>query len=51
MKKKIEQEAANSIKYYAGVAAGIGAIPVPCSDAVLLSGLQIKMVKDIFEKR
>ena len=50
MNNKFEIEAANTIKYYAGVAAGIGAIPVPCSDAVLLSGLQIKMVKDIFEK-
>ena len=46
----IENEAASTIKYYAGVAAGIGASPIPCSDAVLLSGLQVKMVKDIFRK-
>ncbi len=36
------------IKYYAGVAAGIGASPLPMSDAVLLTGLQVKMTADIF---
>lgn len=47
---RVENEVAGTIKYYAGVAAGIGASPIPCSDAVLLSGLQVKMVKDIFGK-
>lgn len=37
----------STIKYYAGAAALIGASPVPGSDAVLLTGLQTKMMNDI----
>ena len=37
----------DTIKYYAGAAAAIGASPIPGSDAVLLSGLQMKMTRDI----
>ena len=36
------------IKYYAGAAATIGGSPIPMSDAVLLTGLQVKMTADIF---
>lgn len=35
------------IKYYAGAAAAIGASPIPGSDAVLLTGVQTKMMYDI----
>lgn len=44
-----KQEKADSrIKYYALTAAGIGASPIPMSDAVLLTGLQVMMASDIF---
>ena len=45
---KKEERANNRIKYYALVAAGIGASPIPMSDAILLTGLQVKMASDIF---
>lgn len=38
-----------TIKYYAATAAAIGASPIPCSDAVLLTGVQVKMMHDIFK--
>ena len=37
------------IKYYAGTAAAIGASPIPGSDAVLLTGVQTKMMHDIMK--
>lgn len=45
---KKEEKAKKRIKYYAGVAGGIGASPIPMSDAVLLTGLQVQMASDIF---
>lgn len=45
---KKEESVQKRIKYYAGVAAGIGASPIPMSDAVLLTGLQTAMAQDIF---
>ena len=39
----------STIKYYAGAAAAIGASPIPCSDAVLLTGVQTKMMHDIMK--
>ena len=39
----------STIKYYAGAAAAIGASPIPCSDAVLLTGVQTKMMYDIMK--
>lgn len=44
---KVTEEVKGTIKYYAGAAAAIGAAPIPGSDAVLLSGLQMKMTRDI----
>ena len=43
-----EEAVQKRIKYYAGVAAGIGASPIPMSDAILLTGLQTAMAYDIF---
>ena len=43
-----EGKANDRIKYYAVGAAAIGASPVPGSDAVLLTGLQVAMASDIF---
>lgn len=45
---KKDDEAKSHIKYYAGIAAGIGASPIPISDAILLTSLQTKMASDIF---
>lgn len=43
-----EDKANSRIKYYAVTAATIGASPIPMSDAVLLTGLQVTMASDIF---
>lgn len=43
-----EEKVQSRIKYYTVAAAGIGASPIPMSDALLLTGLQVKMVADIF---
>lgn len=40
--------AKNRVKYYAGAAAAIGAAPIPGSDAVYLTALQMTMTADIF---
>lgn len=40
--------ATSRIKYYAGTAAAIGGSPIPMSDAVALTALQITMTADIF---
>lgn len=45
----ISKDVRASIKYYAGVAAAIGASPIPCSDATLLTGVQVKMTRDIMK--
>ena len=45
---KKEETANNSIKKYVGLAAAIGASPIPMSDAVLLTGLQVSMASEIF---
>ena len=45
---KKEENANARIKYYAITAAGIGASPIPMSDAILLTGLQVAMASDIF---
>lgn len=45
---KKDDKAKSRIKYYAGLAAAIGASPIPMSDAILLTGLQTKMASDIF---
>jgi len=50
-KKNLEikqQSAEPRIKYYAATAAAIGATPIPVSDAILLTTLQVKMCADIF---
>lgn len=45
----IKQDNAESrIKFYGASAATIGATPIPVSDAVLLTALQVKMCADIF---
>jgi uncharacterized protein (DUF697 family) len=43
----MENKIKNKIKYYAGTAAAIGASPIPGSDALLLTGVQTKMMYDI----
>lgn len=45
---KKDDKAKSRIKYYAGLAAAIGASPIPLSDAIALTALQIKMTSDIF---
>ena len=45
---KKEDNANDRIKYYAAGAAAIGASPIPMSDAVLLTALQVQMASDIF---
>ena len=45
---KKEEKANDRIKYYATAAAAIGASPIPMSDAILLTGLQVAMASDIF---
>ena len=46
---KDKDNAANiRIKWYVAGASGVGASPIPCSDAILLTGLQVKMVADIY---
>jgi uncharacterized protein (DUF697 family) len=45
---KKEEKANDRIKYYAAGAAAIGASPIPMSDAVLLTALQVQMASDIF---
>lgn len=40
--------AISRIKYYAGAAAAIGASPIPMSDAIALTALQVTMAADIF---
>lgn len=45
---KKDDKAKSRIKYYAGAAAVVGASPIPMSDAILLTGLQVKMASDIF---
>lgn len=50
-KKNLElkkEDAEKRIKYYAASAAAVGATPIPVSDAVLLTALQVKMCADIF---
>lgn len=44
-----DEVAKSKVKYFAGVAGGIGGSPIPMSDAVLLSGLQMEMVAYIFK--
>lgn len=46
--EKKSEKARSRIKYYVGLAGAIGASPIPMSDAVLLTGLQVKMTSDIF---
>lgn len=46
--KAKEDKAKSRIKYYCTMAAGIAATPIPISDAILLTTLQIKMASDIF---
>lgn len=46
--EKKGEKARSRIKYYVGLAGAIGASPIPMSDAVLLTGLQVKMTSDIF---
>lgn len=36
------------VRWYAGAAGGVGATPLPVSDAVVLTGLQMKMSADIY---
>lgn len=36
------------IRWYAATAAGIGAVPIPVSDSIVLTGLQMKMAADIY---
>lgn len=43
-----EEKANERIKYYATGAAAIGASPIPMSDAILLTALQVQMASDIF---
>lgn len=45
---KKEDKANDRIKYYATTAAAIGASPIPMSDAILLTALQVGMASDIF---
>ena len=45
---KKEDKANDRIKYYAAAAAAIGASPIPMSDAILLTALQVGMASDIF---
>ena len=45
---KKEEKANERIKYYAAGAAAIGASPIPMSDAILLTALQVRMTSDIF---
>lgn len=46
--KEKDKAAEARIAWYAAGAAGIGATPMPCSDSVLLTGLQMKMSADIY---
>ena len=46
--EKKEEKANNRIKYYITSAAAIGASPIPMSDAILLTGLQVTMATHIF---
>lgn len=46
--KQKDDKAATRIKFYATGAAGVGASPIPCSDAVLLTGLQVTMAADLY---
>ena len=39
----------STIMYYVGTAAAIGASPVPCMDTILLTGMQMKMMRDIMK--
>lgn len=43
-----EEHVKKRIKYYTAGAAAIGGSPIPVSDAVLLTGLQVAMAADIF---
>lgn len=46
--QKKEESIRSRIKYYIGLAGAVGASPLPMSDAILLTGLQVKMASDIF---
>ena len=46
--QKKDEKSRSRIKYYVGLAGAIGASPIPMSDAILLTGLQVKMASDIF---
>lgn len=46
--KEKDDAASTRVNWYTAGAAGVGASPIPCSDAVLLTGLQVKMAADIY---
>lgn len=46
--KEKDKAAMTRVKWYSAGAAGVGASPIPCSDAVLLTALQVKMAADIY---
>ena len=47
--KEKDQAAIKRVNWYSAGAAGVGAAPIPCSDAILLTGLQVKMAADIYK--
>lgn len=47
--KDKDKAADKRINWYTAAASGIGASPIPVSDAVLLTGLQVKMAADIYK--